>query len=306
MNIKKAVVTGATGMIGSELIRQMVEDKILVYAVVRPNSRKMSNLPKSELVQAVECDVSNYLKLPDLIPDADIFYHFAWSGCYGESRNNLLLQEKNVQASIEAVKVAKSIGCQKFVGAGSQAEFGSVEGKLSDSLPKNPITGYGIAKHSAQLMTKAYCEQIGIDYNWACILSCYGPGDNDYTMIMSAIKSMLNGEHIAFTPGEQIWDYVYVEDCARAFYLIGENGLDGKIYTIGSGKAKMLKEYIYDIRDAIDPSLELGVGERDYYPNQVMHLEADITELTNDVGYKPKVNFEMGIRKTIDWRKSRV
>ena len=259
---------------------------------------------KSDLVEIIECDVHDLQQLPTMIECADVFYHFAWDGCFGESRNDLILQEQNVVASLEAVKAAKELGCLKFVGAGSQAEFGPVEGKLNDNVPKNPVTGYGISKHSAQLMTRALCHQLGVEQCWGRILSCYGPGDNDYTMVMSAIVAMLNREHIAFTPGEQIWDYIYVSDCANAFYCIGKDGVSGKCYTIGSGNTKMLKEYIYSIRDAIDISIEVGIGERDYYPNQVMHLEADISELKTDTGFIPKVIFEEGIKKTVEWRKA--
>ncbi len=306
IDIKKAVVTGATGMIGSELIRQLVSDGIQVYAVLRPNSKKMDNLIKSDLVEIIECDVHDLQQLPTMVENADVFYHFAWDGCFGESRNDLFLQEQNVTSAMTAVKVAYKLGCKKFIGAGSQAEFGPVEGKLNDNIPKNPVTGYGIAKHGAQLMTKALCKQLGIEQCWGRILSCYGPGDNDYTMVMSAIIAMLKGKHISFTSGEQIWDYVYVEDCAKAFICIGKDGIDGKAYSIGSGKTQMLKEYIYQIRDAIDKTIQVGIGERDYYPNQVMHLEADITELTSDTGYKPEVDFEAGIRKTIEWKMNRL
>ncbi|MCR5195276.1 MAG: NAD(P)-dependent oxidoreductase [Pseudobutyrivibrio sp.] len=304
--MKKAIITGATGMIGSELARQLARDGIRVYAVVRPNSSKIDNLIKSDLVEVIECDLHQLSKLSEMIESADIFYHFAWDGCYGDSRNDLLLQEQNVKGALEAVKAAKQLGCKKFVGAGSQAEFGSVEGKLSDTLPKNPVTGYGIAKHSAQLMTKALATQLGMEYCWGRILSCYGPGDNDYTMVMSAVVAMLKNELLAFTPGEQIWDYIYVEDCAKAFYLIGKEGVDKKAYTIGSGNTQMLKEYIYQIRDAIDSSIQPGIGERDYYPNQVMHLEADISELKKDTGFTPSVKFEEGIKHTVEWRKARL
>ena len=302
LKIKSAVITGATGMIGSELIRQMADNQIQVYAVVRPNIKKICNIINSSKVKIIDCDLHELDKLPVLIDHADVFYHFAWEGCFGESRNDIKLQEQNVSAAITAVKAAEKMGCRKFVGAGSQAEFGRVEGKLNDNLPKKPTTGYGIAKHAAQLMTKFYCKQLGIEYNWARILSCYGIGDNDYTMVMSAIIAMLKGEHMAFTKGEQIWDYIFSEDCARAFYLIGISGVDGKVYTIGSGKTQALKDYIYQIRDAVDSNIDVGIGEMEYYPNQVMHLEADISELTKDTGFKPNVSFKEGIKKTIAWK----
>ena len=118
---------------------------------------------------------------------------------------------------------------------------------------------------------------------------------------MGAVRNMLKGQRMQFTPAEQIWDYIYAEDCARAFIAIAESGVDQKAYTIGSGEPRLMKDYIYAIRDAIDPSLEVGIGEREYNDNQVMHLVADISELVKDTGFKPEIPFEEGIRKTVEW-----
>ena len=176
-----------------------------------------------------------------------------------------------------------------------------VEGTISDAVPKNPVTGYGIAKLDACRMGKILCEQYGIRHSWGRIVSTYGPRDNAYTMVMSSIINMLDGKRMQFTKGEQTWDYLYGGDCSRAFYLIGKYGKHGKAYTIGSGQTRQLKDYITAIRDTVAPSLEIGLGEREYYPNQVMHLCADITELKEDTGFEPEVSFEEGIRRTVQW-----
>lgn len=176
-----------------------------------------------------------------------------------------------------------------------------MEGELSDQIPKNPVTGYGIAKYAAGKLSAIMCEGYGMRQSWGRIVSTYGPRDNSYTMVMSSIIGMLKGERMSFTKGDQIWDYVYGGDCSRAFYLIGKYGKHGKAYTIGSGKSRPLKEYITAIRDTVAPSLEIGIGERDYYPNQVMKLTADISDLTADTGFEPEVSFEEGIKRTIEW-----
>ena len=86
-------------------------------------------------------------------------------------------------------------------------------------------------------------------------------------------------------------------------YLLGEKGIDGKIYCIGSGEAKPLKEYILEIGKVINPQVELGFGKIEYSNNQVMNLCADISELTEDTGFEPKVKFSDGIKETINWIK---
>lgn len=302
--MKKVIVTGATGMVGASMIEQMAADNIQVTAIIRPNSKKRKNLIEHPNVKVVECDINQLLSLKEsLDKDYDTFYHFAWDGTYGESRNDAVLQEQNVRNTLEAVELAHSSGCKVFVGAGSQAEFGFVEGELSDKVPKNPVTGYGIAKYTAGKLSAVMCERLGMRQSWGRIVSTYGPRDNSYTMVMSSIIGMLNGERMSFTKGEQVWDYVYGEDCSCAFYLIGKYGRHGKAYTIGSGKSRLLKEYIAAIRDVVNPELEIGLGERDYYPNQVMQLTADISELTADTGFLPEIDFEEGIRRTAEWYK---
>lgn len=300
--MQKVIVTGATGMIGASMIEQMVSDNIEVTAIIRPDSKKRKNLIDHENISVVECDIDSLMTLQEkLAGKYDTFYHFAWDGTYGDSRNDAMLQEKNVRNTLEAVELAHALGCKVFVGAGSQAEFGFVEGELSDKIPKNPVTGYGIAKYTAGRLSAIMCEHLGMRQSWGRIVSTYGPRDNSYTMVMSSVIGMLNGERMSFTKGDQIWDYVYGGDCSRAFYLIGKYGKHGKAYTIGSGKSRLLSEYITAIRDVVNPSLEIGIGERDYYPNQVMKLTADISELTEDTGFEPEVTFEEGIRRTMEW-----
>ena len=300
--MKNVIVTGATGMIGASMIEQMVKDDLKVTAIVRPNSAKRKNLIEHENINVVECDIESLSALREVLKaEYDTFYHFAWDGTYGDSRNDTMLQERNVRNTLEAVELAHTLNCTVFVGAGSQAEFGFVEGELSDQIPKNPVTGYGIAKYAAGKLSAIMCEGYGMRQSWGRIVSTYGPRDNSYTMVMSSIIGMLKGERMSFTKGDQIWDYVYGGDCSRAFYLIGKYGKHGKAYTIGSGKSRPLKEYITAIRDTVAPSLEIGIGERDYYPNQVMKLTADISDLTADTGFDPEVSFEEGIKRTIEW-----
>ena len=129
----------------------------------------------------------------------------------------------------------------------------------------------------------------------------YGPHDKAHTMVMSTILKMLDGQRVQFTKGDQIWDYIYNKDAARAFRMIAEQGKDGTVYCFGSGKTRRLREYIEAIRDAVDPQIELGIGELPYYPNQVMHLEADISSLTADTGFIPEYSFEDGIQETVAW-----
>lgn len=241
-------------------------------------------------------------RLKNLGTGYDAFYHFAWNGTFGDTRNDMALQVQNIQYSLNAVELAEALGCRCFIGAGSQAEYGRVEGTLSPNTPAFPENGYGMAKLCAGQMTRQMCESRGIRHIWVRILSVYGCHDGAYTMIMSALQKMAANEETAFTPGEQQWDYLNGRDAARAMYLIGERGVSGKTYVLGSGKARPLREYLEILAKETKYQKTLGLGRLPYAPKQVMHLCADITGLTQDTGFVPEVSFEEGIRELIGLR----
>ena len=300
--MKRVLITGPTGSIGIALINELISSDIEVIAVCRPGSSRMSRIPLHEKVSIVECGLDSISKLPDMITDkVDVFYHFAWDGTFGNTRNDMELQNNNVKYALQAVKAAKELGCTRFVGAGSQAEYGRVEGTLTPDTPAFPENGYGIAKLCAGQMTRILCEQLGMEHVWTRILSIYGPYDGENTMIMSTIYKLMKGEKPSLTAGEQMWDYMYSKDVARAFRLIGEKGKSGSTYCLGSGKARPLKEYVIMLRDAIDSSLPLGIGDVPYGDKQVMYLCADIDNLKEDTGFVPETQFQDGIRETVEW-----
>ena len=304
--VKRVVITGPTGAIGIALINCLIENGIEVLAVCREDSKRINSIPNHNLVKIVKLNLNEIYKLSDIISERyDVFYHLGWEGTFGNSRNNMWGQMKNIQYTLDAVEVAAKLGCYKFIGAGSQAEYGRVEGKLTALTPTFPENGYGIAKLCAGQMSRILCEQKNMNHIWTRILSVYGPYDGENTMIMSVIRKLAHGEKPSLTEGKQQWDYLYSKDAGYAMYLLGEKGVSGKIYCIGSGQTKALSEYVEILRDNISRDLELGFGEIAYAPKQVMHLCADITDLEMDTGFEPKYSYEDGIKETIEWYKDR-
>jgi nucleoside-diphosphate-sugar epimerase len=298
--MNRVIITGPTGAIGIALINKCIEEKIEVLAICRKGSKRMANIPLSEYVRVVECNLSEIGAYSDN-NRFDVFYHFAWDGTLGETRNDLYLQNKNIQYTLDAVQLSKRLGCHTFIGAGSQAEYGRVEGKVDKLTPPFPENGYGIAKLCAGQMSRVLCHQLGMKHVWTRILSVFGPYDGEQTMVFSTIIKLLNGEVPKCTKGEQLWDYLYSGDAANAMYLLGEKGHDGKVYCIGSGKARPLYEYIYIIRDLIDAQSKVELGTIPYDEKQVMFLCADIDDLTKDTEFVPKISFEEGIKNTVRW-----
>ena len=299
--MKRAIITGATGAVGTALVKELITNNVETLVLCREGSRRNHQIPDHPLVTRKHCSLDQLASIEnDTGKNYDVFYHFAWMGTTGASRNDLYLQNQNVQYALDAVGAAKRFGCDTFIGAGSQAEYGRVEGVLRPDTPAFPEMGYGIGKLCAGQMTREYAHQLGLKHIWVRILSIYGPNDGKQIMVMSTIAKLQVGETPQFTKGEQLWDYLYSGDAAGAFRLLGENGHDGKVYVLGSGSARPLAEYIKDIRDVVNPNAEIALGAIPYSPKQVMHLEADIHDINNDTGWLPSTQYKTGIKKIIE------
>lgn len=301
--IKYAVVTGPTGAVGTALCKCLAEHGAIVYALVRPESNRIEHLKSIPGVELIECAATDLRQFPDRQADlhANAFFHLAWVNTVGVGRNDMCSQISNIQYTIDAVHTAMLLGCSLFVGAGSQAEYGRVDHALTADTPCFPENGYGMAKLCAGAMSRVECEKLGIDHIWPRFLSVYGPYDGENALIPQLVKKLLKGEKMPLTSGEQIWDYLYSGDAAEALYRLALYGKSGEIYPVGNGNARPLREYLEIIRNMIDNALPLGFGEVPYSERQVMHLEADISALRKDTGFKPETDFETGIRQTIEY-----
>lgn len=293
--MNKIIVTGATGCVGSAIVRRALAQEMEITCIVHEGSKRLSNLPQDERVKIVECNLSNYNSL-NIDGQYDAFIHMAWEKTFGASRDDAETQTRNIQYTIDACHLAKRCGCQVFVGAGSQAEYGVQSVDLTPDLPVNPESGYGIAKYAAGKLSAMLCKRLGMRQNWVRILSVFGPNDGENTLISYVIRELKAGRSPELTKCEQTWDYLYADDAGDAILAIAEKGVDGKAYPLGSGKGRRLSEYIEDIRHVVNPTIEVKYGAKEYYPHQPMLLKADLRELTADTGWKPNYNFYEGIK----------
>lgn len=298
--MKRVIISGATGTIGIALIEELLKHGIEVLILCRKGSVREKAISDHPKLYKIYASLEDYADLKNETGKSfDVFYHFAWDGTIGNTRNDVSLQYRNIKYTLDAVNLAKRFGCKKFVGAGSQAEYGRVEGKLTAMTPAFPENCYGMAKLCAGQMSRLYSEQLGLEHVWVRILSIYGPNDGIQTMVMSTINKLKNGEKAKFTKGEQFWDYLYSGDAAEAFRLIGETGKNGKIYVLGSGKARPLSEYIKIIGDKLNARQLIELGVIPYSEKQVMYLCADTIELQKDTGWRAMTTFEQGIANII-------
>lgn len=331
--MQKVVLTGATSSIGIAIIEKCIENNIEVLAIANRGSSNIKKIRKHSLVTIVEASLDelsperfgndNSLELAeannevcsgDLLKEkykGAAFIHLAWASTGGDAARNLLVpQAMNIKYSLDAVDLAESLGCSVFVGAGSQAEYGRKNENLTEETKENPETAYGMAKLCAGQMTRLACQQKGIRHIWPRILSAYGPNCPDRTVVNYSLIELINDNSPKLTGCQQIWDFIYIDDVAKALLLLADKGVDGQIYVIGSGISKELKEYLIEMRQLLieykgKAVKELDLGANPYGPNTVMHLSCSIDKLRKDTGYEPDYSFEEGMKKTIEWMSSR-
>lgn len=301
MRRQRVFVTGATGFVGSFLVRQLLADSRDVAILMRPTSdtwRIANVLDHVHIINGSMEDVAGFA--PQLIGFApDAVAHLAWRGVTNTHRNDAA-QILNVAESVALYAHARDAGCTRFVGMGSQAEYGPVSARLDEQVPTRPTTVYGAAKLSAALLLDRLAAADGVAFAWLRLFSSYGPKDDPSWLVPYMARRLLAGERPALTPGEQIWDYIYVEDAAAAVLASLDVDASG-FFNLGSGVGRPLRTIIEAVRDAIDPALPLGIGEVPYRPDQVMHLEADISALTAATGWTPRMPLDEGLARTIEW-----
>lgn len=292
-------ITGATSMLGVATIKKCISKDISVLAFVRKGSSKIARLPQSSLVTIVECDLVQMKDFDCNGLSADVFIHFGWAFTDKIGRNDVLKQLENVQFTIDAVHLAKRLCCKKFIGAGSQAEYGTPNVTLKSDTPVNPLIPYGVAKYAAGRLSAMECKKEGLEYNWVRILSVYGPNDNEGTLLNQLVNNAKNNIPMGLSGCEQIWDYLHEDDAGAAFVAVTEKGVDGKVYPLGNGVGRPLKEYVQDVISVVNPDYKPDYGKFPYSPTQPMYLVGDESELERDTGWKPEIFFINGIKNYI-------
>lgn len=299
--MKTVVITGADGFIGSHLVRYFANHNFEVYALTLPDSPTIDRIAGIEHVHIVEETLSELdaciEKLP-MRPAALI--HLAWSGVAPEKRDSVEYQVRNIELCLLAVRLAAKIGAERFILPGSTMEYSYCGQKINETACPSPQNAYGAAKISARYLCEALCREFNISYIYAVITGIYSEDRRDNNVIYYTISELLQRHKPKLTALEQQWDYVHIDDVVYALYLITLKGKAGAFYTIGHGDNWRLSHYIIQIRDIIDPSLPLGIGELPYQSSKLPTSCVDLTCLQKDTGFVPRISFEHGIKQVIE------
>ncbi len=291
----KVIVTGAAGFAGYSVTNELVKQGHEVYAILRPNSshnKRFDGMPAN--LHRVELDCSDFDKIADAVEcKCDIFYHLAWFG----GRDDFEGQNANIDYTIKAVESAGKAGCKRFVGIGSQAEYGVSQGLIKEDDMPRPVNAYGAAKVAAMYLTKRRAEQLNIEWIWGRIFSLYGDHEPEGRMLPDLLMKLTRNETVSLSSCEQNWDYLHVRDAAEAIVALGEKGKDGNIYNIAHGSYKPLKEFVEEAKGVLDSCSTINYGDR---VTPFISLQPDVSKIKEHTGWSPRVTFEDGIKSFVN------
>lgn len=294
-------ITGSSGFLGNALVKLFLQKEIEIVCLIRKQSKYSSN--RSDKVKFIEYDNKLYCseiveKLSEFKPEA--FIHCAWKGTFGKARDEYYQFSENIPLTIDSVLLANAVGCNQWIGAGSQAEYGNKRNQIFENEICEPQSLYGKAKLVSGITALELCTQLNIKGVWNRIFSLYGPGDNEDYFIPYVIKSLSSNLVPKLTGCEQIWDYLYIDDAATAFYKQINNSCEG-IFNICSGKTIVLKEIVLLIQKMIKNNSSVIFGDIPYLKNQTMMLWGNCDKLKSLTGWESATNLENGLDQTINY-----
>lgn len=289
--MKKCIVTGAAGFTGCNLVERLLAAGYFVYCVVRENSAHNKRLENLANVQLVYADLAEYKNLHQQIQEpCEVVFHLAWQG---GSRYDFAAQYQNVEDTLGVLEAAKKIGCKRFVCTGSQAEYGSQKGLITEETCPHPIDAYGSAKLAACILTRQRAMDLGIEWIWGRIFSLYGKYEAETRMLPALVKSLRENKdfHMA-TDGRQNWDYLYVSDGAEALIALLEKGKNGEIYNIAHGNYRMMREFVGLVEKFVGNTACVVYDETNI---SLYSLQPSSEKLKRDTGWLPQVEFCSGL-----------
>lgn len=293
----KIFISGGTGFVGSRVLNYLLKcsHSFDILAVSRncPNQNKRG-------ITWVNLDLMNFAEVEDLIVKykPDLCLHLAWfaePGEYLTSNENLDM----LHASLNLIRIAGASGCQRFVAAGTCAEYSFKSKPLSEDDSANPSSLYGAAKLALFNLGKIISAKYGMEFVWGRIFYLYGPGEDLRRVIPTVVNSLLISKCVSATEGLQIRDFMHVDDVANAFFHLCVCRKTG-VFNVSSGKPISMNSLLKNVGEILGKTELINFGERrpnEFDPPYVVGLNHRLVSL----GWKPMFSLDEGLRDTIKW-----
>ena len=309
MNI---LVTGGAGFIGSNFVRMIANGDLrgvsglqvldkLTYAGVKSNLDLAVNFPTYEFIQGDICDP---IVIGELIQHADAVVNFAAeshvdrsiSGAVDFVQTNIV----GVQVLLDAIKASgRDI---RFLQVSTDEVYGSIEsGSWTEDWPLLPNSPYSASKASGELLARSYFRTHGVDVVVTRCSNNYGTHHFPEKLIPLFVTNLLEGKKVpVYGTGENVRDWLHVDDHCRGIHSVLMNGRSGEVYNIGGGRELTNNEITTLILEAMkfdDSSIEY-VEDRKGHD---LRYSVDWSKINRELGYEPQVKFEDGLMETIQW-----
>jgi len=306
----RILVIGGAGFVGSHVVDQLlaepVREVVVLDNLVRGRQENLRQALEDERVRLVEGSIMDRSLLSDLMDGTDHVFHLAalWLyECVHEPRSAV---EVNIVGTFNVIEAAQAAGVEKVVYSSSASVYGdAVETPMTEEHPFNNRTTYGATKIAGEQLMRAFNEQHGLDYVGLRYMNVYGPR-MDYkgtyvSVIMKVLDKIEAGEPPKiFGDGSQAYDFVHVDDVARANVLALKSDASNVNLNIGTGVKTTIKELVDALLELTDSDLE-----PEYLPQEEMFVTHRVgsTELAERlIGFHAELPYREGLRSVIEWR----
>lgn len=303
--MERAVITGATGFIGSNMTRLLLEKGFRVYALVRPQSQHIDSLPIHENLEIVRCGLEDVLTCVPHIEKADVFFHFAWGGVNRSEIDSPEVQAENISGSLDCIKAAHLLQCKVFADAGSRVEYGITTERMSEGIECSPVNEYGKAKLEFYKKAKPLCEEMGMKFYHLRFFSVYGYGDHPWSIISTLIRELRKNEKVSLSDCRHLWNFMYIDDAVSAVYELYRHADKHKettcIVNIAGEDIRPLKEFVEEVKEITGGSGSLEYGTFVQAKEGALSIQPVIETLKTltDGEWTEVFTFRSGILETI-------
>ena len=304
---KTVFLTGATGFIGSHLLKRLVKEGCNVHISIRKNSSLWRIEEFKNKFISHEIDLTDFEAVRSLIKqiEPDIIFHLAAYGVDYRQQDIHKTLDANISASVGLFEAFLENKVHRFIHTGSCFEYGQKNKPISELDLLDPTSLYGATKASSVHLLSSMAK--GMQSGKLVILrpfGVFGEYEGLHRFVPQVIDKLKCGHVVQMTLGEQIRDYIYIDDLIDAYILASIVPLENKlkIINIGSGQGIAMKDLALMISKQIGVSNDmLQFGALPYRPDEMMYLVANIDKAKSLLGWEPKVPIEKGLEHTINW-----